>query len=612
MNPNYIGADGSYPEVAARAVANAAQQSPSPVYGYHRAGAQQKVYLFGTIADAHGWFAAIAQGQAQPYDYVAVFAATDLTRPVAGLESFGHTVVSGDAYVGNMLPFFLGLPLGALGGYFYGGWRERNPGKWIPGISGDPYVGGPWVDLAAPVVGGPWVDLASPVVGGPWLDIDAPIVGGPWLDIASPVVGGPWLDIEAPIVGWDHHHKLHHTHAGPITSPEQLAASSPGPVTSFSDPWASTAPSPEQSLYEQADILFWQRTKYKVGERLNPADPQDAAMMPAWHAAYADVVAAHAGGAPQVAAWLEMITPYDNPFLAWRASVGTSTYDRPHHVESEAERRRRWPQTQALIESAKREVRDYQAQYPAVAWVWSLDPSGPSTVPGVELGGTTVVTPFSSYAQALDFMRSRIQTPHVALAAFDTASPHWPNPMNWTKSDDPAYEPIIAQRVASGPRVAGAYGGTSIGLAIDDVRARAKALAARRAGDVIGVIHTPKDDHWHSLAFQSEDDADDWLNSATLNQETYTYAAYFNKKDATWPNPVIEKIGGYAKPPIKRPPSQTRRDIIGGALDETRAHAKALATARPGNAAGVVRSVEGLWSAYSFNSLDDAIDWLEL
>jgi hypothetical protein len=430
----YIGADGSYPEVAARAVTNAAQQAASPLYGYVRLGAQQKVYLFGAIGDAQQWLGSIVNGQS-PYDYVAIFAAPNLSHPLPGMESFGRAAISG-TYVGSLLPFLLGLPLGGLAGYFLRRWQEENPGHTLPGVSPGVLKAPSIPPTAAKTsgdynVGGPWLDIEAPYVGGPWLDMVGPQVGGPWLDMVGPQVGGPWLDMVGPQVG--------------------------------------------------------------------------ASMYP--------------------------------------------SHDRPYHGESEADRKRKWPQTRALIEAAKREAVDYNAAYPAAALVWSLDPSGPSSVPGVQLtGGTTMTMPFSSYAEALDYMRSRVQTPHVALALFDTTSPHWPNPMSWTKSDDPVYAQIIAERTGT-VRTAGDYGSTAIGSALDDVRKKAEDLAARRAGNVIGVIHTAKDDLWHVLAFHSADDADDWLNTATQDPASYTYAAYFDKHGDSWPHAYIEKISGMRAAP---------------------------------------------------------------
>jgi hypothetical protein len=226
---------------------------------------------------------------------------------------------------------------------------------------------------------------------------------------------------------------------------------------------------------------------------------------------------------------------------------------------------------------------------------------------------STQVTPFSSVAQAQAYMYERLQMPHIALALFDTrATRHWPNPVRWNKSDDPSYASLIAQRVAeyASTRMAGDYSGcraTSIGSALSDVRDRAQSIASKRAGDVVGVFHATKDKLWHALAFANEDDADDWLE--TQDPTSFTYAAYFNKNDAAWPQAVLEKIGGFSTSP-------KTKASVGGALDVTQsqvktfAYAKALATGTQGNAVGVVHLVDGSWSTFSFATLDDAIDWL--
>lgn len=434
---DYVGAEGhSYPEVAARAVQGVHRQTPSAVYGYFRTGPQQKIYLFGTVDDARGWITALIHGQAQPYDYAAVFAADDLTRPVAGLESFGHTTVSGDVNVGQIWPFFLGLPLGGLAGYFLRRWQEGHPGQAVPFV---PPGKLPAPNIPAPPPGAPPPKTSGDYgIGGPWLDIE-PVVSVVGCEYgAGYTVGGPWVDV-----------------------------------------------------------------------------------------------------------------------------VGAQVDDRA--------RIRSWPQTKALIHSAIKEVKDAAAQMPAAtAYVWSLDPpssSAPSYTPSstVTLEGTTSIMSFTSAADALDYMRERIQTPHVALALFDRSSPHWPNPTNWTKSNDPAYEPVIAQQAAkyAPTRAAGDYvgaWGTSIGSALDDVRSRAQSIAAKRDGRVIGVIHTSKDNLWHALAFTNSDDADDWLGTATHDPSGYTYAAYYDKDDFSWPHAVNEKIGGgrpRSKPgePIRRGPA---------------------------------------------------------
>ena len=96
-----------------------------------------------------------------------------------------------------------------------------------------------------------------------------------------------------------------------------------------------------------------------------------------------------------------------------------------------------WPRTRALIMSAIHEVMPEAQTTHLPAFVWSL-----------ESNGLTEVLPFAAYAQALDYMRYRNQTDHVALAVFDRSSAHWPSPVNWTKSTDPSHEGVIAQQIA--------------------------------------------------------------------------------------------------------------------------------------------------------------------
>ena len=52
-------------------------------------------------------------------------------------------------------------------------------------------------------------------------------------------------------------------------------------------------------------------------------------------------------------------------------------------------------------------------------------------------------------------------------------------------------------------------------------------------------------------------------------------------------------------------------DIIGAALDDFREKARAHAVTKPGNAAGVLLTVDGRLHGRGFRNLDDAVDWLE-
>lgn len=167
---DYVGQDNFDPHVVAQyrhaavaAVARAAQQFSSPIYGYFRTGIHEHVPLFTSIDEVHAY-----QDAHPGYDYAAIFVAPNLTTPVD--ENLGASVpVSGDASVGHwLLPLLMGLPVGALGGYYYRKWQESHPGKWLPWVSGAWVGAQPWVNLlgqgdriSQPSVGAPWVDLVG-------------------------------------------------------------------------------------------------------------------------------------------------------------------------------------------------------------------------------------------------------------------------------------------------------------------------------------------------------------------------------------------------------------------------------------------------------------------
>jgi hypothetical protein len=545
---DYVGAanGGSYPEVAARVVRDASQQNPSMAYGYFRA----------------------------PVDGIShqrVYLFNSLDEARGWLTSLVHSAAQPYDYVAVFAPPDLSQPVPGL----------ENFGHTM--VGGLPQVGGVWPFLLGLPLGGlggylyrgwkdqhpgQWIpglpvppDRRPQVAGGPWLDVIGPQVGGPWLDVVGPQVGGPWVDVD------------------------DMAASQPY----VGGPWLDVVGPQVGGPWLDVDDMTGGQP-YVGGPWLDVMGPQVGGP-------WVDVDDMAASQPYVGGPWLDVMGP----------QVGGPWVDVMGAEVDVRERRRAWAQTSALIESAKRDVLDAQSRAPAVAWVWSFD------VPDPFSGRATELLPFPSVAQAEAYMYDRrLQTPSIAMALFDSrATRHWPNPVRWHKSDDPSYEPLIAQRVAeyAPTRTAGDYGrrSTSIGSALSDVRDRAQSIAGKRTGDVVGVFHATKDGLWHALAFANEDDADDWLE--TQDPGSFTYAAYFDKNDATWPRPVLEKIGGF------RAPARARASI-GQATDGIReqskifAYAKALATGTQGNAVGVVHLIDGSWSTSSFGSLDDAIDWL--
>jgi len=690
---NYVGAEGqSYPEIAAREVALVSAQNPSPIYGYLRMGAQQKIYLFPEIEQARGWFTVLLHAQ-QPYDYAAVFAATDLTRPVTGLESFGHTHVSGDTNVGNLWPFFLGLPLGGLGGYFLRRWQEPAGAReqvvpfrevvrpFLPGpsapkapapkTSGDPYVGAPWLDIAgqdygyAPAVGGPWLDMIGQdysgyddggyAVGGPWLDIAGPAVGGPWLDMIGQdysgyddggyAVGGPWLDMVGPWVGaddesrraWPQTKALIQSAIDDVT---REAASHPAAayvwVLTPSDvaPYGGRALGSVVTLEGTTNIVPFTSPGLALDYLREVAQTRPVAL------AMFDRTSSHW---PNPVSWRKSDDPEHGSVIAQHVASRSPAHTSGDYVGDEY--------------VGDEYVGDEYIGDEYIGDEYVGDESAPRARGHGRLSRIIqqhadfwVRQPGTGSGQGANWYKTRWMPFYNAwLSQHSQHSPHSQHTPGRKNVRKQTVNELITLRqeaaglgisvptlgtsrleaaIQQGTRLEGDYVGawdTAIGSALDDVRGRARTLAEKRVGNVIGVIHMSKDGLWHTLAFRSADDADDWLGTSTHDPASYTYAAYFDKGDYSWPHPVNEKIGGARMPsrpgsPVAREIAVTRGDVgggdaigeaIGAVIDDVRSHAKALATARPGNAVGVIHSVGGLWSALPFGSLDDAIDWLQ-
>lgn len=246
-------------------------------------------------------------------------------------------------------------------------------------------------------------------------------------------------------------------------------------------------------------------------------------------------------------------------------SVGAPWVDMVGATDDVA-RRHAWPKTKALIHSAISDVVPYGPD-PDKAYVWVLI-SDELSSPG--LHGRAQIMPFDSPEQALVEMRAWIQDGRtVAAALFDKTSPHWPNPVGWHKSDDPMHEPLIAEQIALSAkrarladdlaRLARSHAPTHaagwvdmvgagpwidiVGAAIDVFRKQAQAAAEVAPGPVVGLRRDARG-QWQIKQFRSSDDADDWFGHATHEPTHFTYAAYFDKHDPTFPEPLNEAIGG--------------------------------------------------------------------
>lgn len=453
----------------------------APVLGYYRLGLQQHIYLFPTIQDARAWFD--RRGQIPSYDYVAVFLAKNTRAPL--LEDFGRPAeAGGDPQVGHwLLPLALGVPAGAYAGWRYRQWQEAHPGKIFPLISGegvDPHV--------APGVDPRILAFRRAASSAVWRQIE---VDG---DSAAPSY--LYVDIHG------HGHVTGHQTVDEINAYVAAHAHHPG--------------------FRYAAAFHMGPDALVFDAEATPGNPVLVSGGP-----WVDVVGAYP--------WMSIHDVGPSPFVPrgpWLDIVGGGPWVDVVGVDRAVLRQRK-----RLIQSAIQDLRAVVAApwwADAYAFLWYLDPSG-----------VTQVIPYASYGDALEAARGSYGL--VATAVFDRSSSHWPNPVAWHLNDDPSYAGVIAQQASYAPPRTAGVGSlpwyTIVGEALDALRRQAKVAAEGLPGQVVGV-RRDGGNRWELRQFRSVDDADDWFGHATRDPSSFTYAAYFDKADVLYPDPLNEKIGG--------------------------------------------------------------------
>lgn len=602
MSAHYVGQDTSWRTRASQAVSNAAQARWSNLYGFSvtrfrdpvtsELKFRERVLVDLSFDDARSWFDTMSNTPG--LNYVAVFNRANLETPI-----MEHTTpsavaeppaVSGydDGYgspgVGAWWAFPLGLGLGAGGGYFLRRWQEPAASRsqvqplretvrsLLPG-GGGPSGGGP--GGAQPKVGYPWMDFVGqdPYVGGyPWVDF---VGQDPYQDAyQDPYVGAyPWTDM----VG-------------------QEAVGGYPWVDFVGNEYVGDEYVGNEYVVNEYTVNEYVGNEYDIGNE------------------YVGCADGYSVGGP----WVE--------FAPW---VG---------AETEEAGKRRMSEGTRLIQAASKEAVTASENQPSASfWVWSLtEPAQRSYgASGAVLTSEPMpmTEPYDSLATAMARVRQLGQTPGIiARAVFDRTSRHWPNPITWSKSTEPQHAQMIAQYTAnrwsmstSGEYVGAEGSAAALESAKNALRDRAVLEAKKHAGDYLVVIHTTRDNLWHTLGYD-EDYVEDGFNIQTQDQNSYTYAALFDKVGFSRERPYIQKFGGYAKPaPGSRP---RRAPIVGATRAEIEAYRKSTqetATAIPGAAVVVVITADdraaailaqhgyqqrGLSHSKPFRSLDDAIDGL--
>jgi len=303
-------------------------------------------------------------------------------------------------------------------------------------------------------------------------------------------------------------------------------------------------------LDRETDARFWAQTHYRVGERLNPKDPTDRAMMKVWMDIYGKVkredqagqlvlthnhpaVEQHLGDAQlamqAAAAHLDAAANEPDPVRAQQhaeaATVATATASAANQAAASFQ-----PPTVSpvVVSAAAHEAAHAAAVPPPEPVVERLPPEHPAV---------------------LSIAAQPILPPEIATAP--------PAPSPPTSQPRPGQQLALAQAV-SAPAVAVAVhedaqartdqgappaAGTLPAQTIAVIRDIAVAVAQQTAGGIVGVMNTP-DQRWSWLVFPARTGADDWYGEVSEAPETFLYVAYFDKTDGdVWPEPINEMFG---------------------------------------------------------------------
>ncbi len=211
-------------------------------------------------------------------------------------------------------------------------------------------------------------------------------------------------------------------------------------------------------LYRETNERFWTRTNYKRGQRLDPADPRDRAMMKEWMRIYAEVRREHAISLAQ-RVYAETRVPYvlvtENP----DGSVTHHEFQTRGQLDSQFswtvdEMSGRFAYLAAfdLSQDARGPVREMFAQVHAPqapapsadarveaaldllrAQARDLAQRSSASILGVVLrvAAPPYTPPFTTIGDAVAWMRRAIehQDAYTYLAYFDKTGPMWPYPV---------------------------------------------------------------------------------------------------------------------------------------------------------------------------------------
>jgi len=261
-------------------------------------------------------------------------------------------------------------------------------------------------------------------------------------------------------------------------------------------------------INKETDARFWAQTGLKVGHKLDPSNPTDAAFIPVWNQIHAQVIAEDQAG--------NLHLTYNQP-AAQQAIVTAAAAD---------------ADTAAHLDAAKAATDPATKEAHVQAAAASQGQSAQATA---QLQQATKGT-----AKA---------DPTTVAAASQQAASTPPPPAADSKHHVGHHQATNAGATAAQDHAAPAPPVVPIAHPADLASARGEAphLAQSTAGDFVGVTRMFSSPTGHAVAFPSHDALVTWYQAAVTNPGAAgSYVAAFDKHDPAWPHPIADGIGGEA------------------------------------------------------------------
>lgn len=304
-------------------------------------------------------------------------------------------------------------------------------------------------------------------------------------------------------------------------------------------------------LQKEADARFWAQTQYRIGQRLDPGNAADRAMIPIWNDLLRKIRAEDARG--------ELRLTYNDPDVERHlADAATASAAAAGHLATAAATEDPWaaaPHTAAASEAtraAATSARAAAAAQPASVSTVLADLAAAAAAAAGQIVHRTILDRLAPDHPALTSPAAQPALPHPDEPPPSAPPPPAP-PQPLTAADHLAIAqaqatPDVAAEIHGADAARGAPPPPSQAMlhpqAVGDIRRVARKLADDSTGArFVGVVyHT--DETWAVPIFDDPRQAAAWYRQIANSPDLFRYAAHFDKTDATsWPDPVNEDFG---------------------------------------------------------------------